>query len=97
MSFSYDVKEELSDLKNWKNKELLEAEFLGYVLTGNAVIDGDKIHYITENEYNIERFFKILFNLQIEYEPKTKGKFFEAVIDENAVSERFIKFANTRK
>ena len=96
MSFSYDVKEELSTLKNFKNKELLEAEFLGYILTGNAIVDGDKVCYITENEYNIERFFKILFNLEIEYEPETKGKLFEAIIDSKSVSDRFKKFANVK-
>lgn len=94
MSFSYDVKEELSGLKNFKNKELLEAEFLGYILTGNAVLDREKVCYITENEYNIERLFKILFALDIVYEPEIKGKFFEAVIDSRVVSERFLKFAN---
>lgn len=94
MSFSYDVKEELSGLKNFKNKELLEAEFLGYILTGNAVLAVEKVCYITENEYNIERLFKILFALDIAYEPEIKGKFFEAVIDSKVVSERFLKFAN---
>lgn len=94
MSFSYDVKEELSSLKNFKNKELLEAEFLGYILTGNATLDGEKVYYITENEYNIERLFKILFNLEIDYEPEIKGKFFEAIIDSKVVSDRFLKFAN---
>lgn len=96
MSFSYEVKEELSNLKNYKNKELLEAEFLGYILTGNANIDGEKVYYITENEYNIERLFKILFALQIEYEPEVKGKFFEAIIDIKIVNDRFSKFANIK-
>lgn len=94
MSYSYEVKEELSNFKNMKNMELLEAEFLGYILTGNAVLNGEKICYITENEYNIERFFKILFTLKIEYEPNKNGKFFEAIIDSKSVSERFIKFSN---
>ena len=35
MSFSSDIKEELSKVNNFKNKNLLEAEFLGYILTGN--------------------------------------------------------------
>lgn len=94
MSFSYDVKEELSSLKNYKNTELLEAEFLGYILTGNATLDGGKVYYITENEYNIERLFKILFTLKIEYEPEIKGKFFQAIIDSKTVTDRFLKFAN---
>ena len=33
MSFSSDIKEELSDIKAWKNEELLKFEFLGYILT----------------------------------------------------------------
>ena len=52
MSFSFDVKEELSDIKNFKNKELLEAELLGYFLTGNTSLDDKKVCYITENEYH---------------------------------------------
>ena len=94
MSFSFDVKEELSDIKNFKNKELLEAELLGYFLTGNTSLDDKKVCYITENEYNIESLFKILFNLQIDYEPNKKGKFFEAVIDSKEILDRFSKFAN---
>lgn len=33
MSFSSDIKEELSNLNNLKKLDLLEAEFLGYILT----------------------------------------------------------------
>lgn len=33
MSYSYDVKEELSSINHWKDEELLKAEFLGYILT----------------------------------------------------------------
>jgi hypothetical protein len=36
VSYSADVKEELSNFNNWKNQKLLEAEFLGYILTGNS-------------------------------------------------------------
>ena len=31
-------------------------------------------------EHNIERFYKILFNLEIEYEPEIRGKVFVAII-----------------
>lgn len=97
MSYSSDVKEELSNFNNWKNKELLEAEFLGYILTGNAISNENKIEFVTENEYNIERFFKILFNLQIEYEPETKGKCFLAIINIEDVSRIFSKFSDVKK
>ena len=33
MSYSYDIKEELSKFNNWKNENFLKSEFLGYILT----------------------------------------------------------------
>lgn len=83
MSFSSEVKEELSKINNFKNKKILEAEFLGYILTGNTVSKNETIEFITENEFNIERFYKILFNLEIDYEPDIRGKLFVATIKEN--------------
>ena len=43
-----------------KNKALLEAEFLGYILTGNTTNNEEYLEFITENEFNIERFYRIL-------------------------------------
>lgn len=80
MSFSSDIKEELSKVNNLKNKSLLEAEFLGYILTGNTTNNENVLEFITENEFNIERFYRILFNLEIEYEPEVRGKVFVATI-----------------
>ena len=97
MSYSYDVKEELSNFNNWKNDELLKSEFLGYILTGNTVSDGKYIEFVTENDYNIERFFKILFNLKIEYEPETRGKCFVARISNSDIQDIFSGFATNLK
>ena len=36
--------------------------------------------FYTENEFNIERFYKILFKLQIDYEPIKDGKKYEAIV-----------------
>ena len=83
MSFSSNIKEELTKINNFKNKSLLEAEFLGYILTGNTTNNEDFLEFITENEFNIERFYKILFNLEIEYEPEIRGKVFVAIIKKN--------------
>ena len=83
MSFSSDIKEELSKVNNFKNKDILKAEFLGYILTANAVFDSNFIEYKTENEFNIEKFYKILFNLEIEYEPRIDGKCYIASIKKN--------------
>lgn len=80
MSFSHEVKEELSKLINYKDKQILKAEFLGYILTANSNQKENGIEFVTENEFNIEAFYKILFNLDIEYDPCTKGKFYLASI-----------------
>ncbi len=97
MSFSYDIKEELSNYNNWKNEEFLKAEFFGYILTGNTISNNSFIEFITENEYNIERFFKILFNLKIEYEPETKGNYFVAKILYSNIEDIFSYFKSISK
>ena len=84
MSFSSEIKEELSKINNLKNKELIKSEFLGYILTGNTTNSENFLEFITENEFNIERFYKILFSLNIEYEPSIRGKVFVATIEKNA-------------
>lgn len=91
MSFSSEIKEELSKMNNLKNTELLEAEFLGYILTGNTANSEENLEFITENEFNIERFYKILFNLEIEYEPSIRGKVFVATIKKNDKVNEFMQ------
>lgn len=83
MSFSSEIKEELSKINNLKNKELIKSEFLGYILTGNTTNSENFLEFTTENEFNIERFYKILFSLNIEYEPSIRGKVFVATIEKN--------------
>ena len=87
MSYSSDIKEELSKINNFKNRLFIEAEFLGYILTGNVNSDEDIIEFVTENEFNIERFYKILFNLDIDYEPNKISKNFIATISRNDANE----------
>lgn len=91
MSFSSDIKEELSKVNNLKNKTILEAEFLGYILTGNTTNNEDILEFITENEFNIERFYRILFNLEIEYDPEIRGKVFVATIKKNEKVEKLME------
>lgn len=78
MSFSSEVKMELSKINNFSKKELLESELLGYILSSNSNLIDTEIEFITENEFNIERIFKILFKLEINYEPDIKGKVYSA-------------------
>lgn len=59
-SFSRKVKEELSKLNNLSNKDLVKCELQGYLLTANSN------KFTTENEYNINRFSKLLSNSGLE-------------------------------
>ena len=77
MSFSKDVKEELSKTSNLANKELVKAELIGYLITNNAIVKGNTIKFSTESEYNINRFAKLLNNFIItKYEIDIQGKVF---------------------
>ena len=74
MSFSSELKKELSKINNLANKEQVYAEFVGYILTINSLINAKQIKYSTESEYNINRFNKLLKNLGIEYDISIQGK-----------------------
>ncbi len=82
MSFSAEVKKELSTLSNLANKEVVKYEFLGYLSTNHINIEESKksnciLKFSTENEYNINRFGKLLNNLEFNnYEIKITGKTF---------------------
>ena len=76
MSFSSEIKEELSKTNNLKNKEEVKYEFLGYLISSNIAIKKNKIEYSTENEYNINRLNKLLNNLNIDYDICVKGNLF---------------------
>lgn len=97
MSFSSDVKEELSKLNNYKDKESLKAELLGYMLTWNMKQDNNKIEFLTENEYNVERFYKILFNLNLNYEPETYGKYFKTTIEKSELTDEVLNLSLNAK
>ena len=64
MSFSSEVKEEISKLGNLANKEIVKFELLGYLSSNNITIEKNKIKFSTESEYNINRFSKLLNNFQ---------------------------------
>ena len=97
MSFSSDIKEEITKVNNLKNLQILEAEFLGYILTGNTLNNNDKLEFVTENEFNIERFYKILFNLNIDYEPGIRGKAYVATIRKNETLEKYMQIKTDSK
>lgn len=77
MSFSGEVKEELSKLNNLANKEEIKYEFLGYLASDNVIVEKDYIKFSTESDYNIDRFAKIIRNVGIEdFEINVNGKVF---------------------
>lgn len=74
MSFSSEVKEELSKLNTFGNQDLIYSELYGYLLSGNAKEIKNKINFSTNSEYNINRFGKMLTKLGVDYKIKIQGK-----------------------
>lgn len=75
MSFSTDVKKELSKINNLANKTCVRLEFLGYLSSVNVSNVDNSLRFSTESEYNINRFSKLLKNLNIEkYNIDMQGK-----------------------
>lgn len=76
MSFSSDLKEELSKINNLSKKNEVEYELIGYLISKNTSIIKNNIRYATESEYNINRFSKLLKNLNINHKIEFDGKSF---------------------
>ncbi len=84
MSFSQEVKEELSKMNNLSNKEELKYEFLGYISSDNLIIENKSTKYTTESDYNIDRFGKIIRNIGFEeFDINVNGKVFSIEINES--------------
>ena len=66
MSFSSDVKQELNKNSNLSNKQLVKFELAGYLISENtSIIKNRMFKFSTENDYNINRFSKLLRNVNI--------------------------------
>lgn len=76
MSFSLEIKEELSKFNSFSNERLIYAELYGYLLSGNIRDRKNKIEFSTTSQYNINRFGKMLARIGIEYKIKVQGKNF---------------------
>ena len=80
MSFSSDIKQELNKTNNLANKENVKFELIGYVISGNTtVVKGKNLRFSTESDYNINRFSKLLSNLDIHHDIDISGKTFNIV------------------
>ena len=77
MSFSSDIRQELNKSSNLSNKEMVKNELIGYLISGNtSVINGKQIRFSTESDYNINRFSKLLSNLNLDHKIELSGKSF---------------------
>ena len=95
MSFSFEIKKDLSNINNFKDKRSIECELFGFLITGNTIKNEDHYRYSTENEFIIERLYKILFNLGYDYEPEIDGKMYIARISRKV--DEILKFENELK
>lgn len=68
VSFSSEIKQELNKNNKLANKEIVKYELIGYLISGNIdIINKNSIKFSTESEYNINRFSKLLSNLNINH------------------------------
>ena len=80
MNFSFEIKKEINGVLNFKDKELVKCELKGYLISSNTKSEINKkeektkIQFTTENEYNINRFSKLLKNLNINHNINIIGK-----------------------
>ena len=80
MSFSSDIKQELNKTNNLANKENVKFELIGYCISGNIeIIKGKNIKFSTESDYNINRFSKLLSNLEMKHDIDINGKTFNII------------------
>ena len=80
MSFSSDIKQELNKTNSLANKENVKFELIGYFISANTSVTKKKnIRFSTESDYNINRFSKLLSNLEINHDIDVNGKTFNIV------------------
>lgn len=86
MSFSTELKEEISKTENLSNKEAVKYELLGYLISSNITQEKSKTKFSTENEYNINRFSRLLSNMGInDYDISIQGKLFVITVNSEQI------------
>ena len=87
MSFSTELKEELSKTENLSNKEAVKYELFGYFISSNITKERSKIKFSTESQYNINRFSKLLSNMGINnYNIAIQGKLFTITVNTKEIN-----------
>ena len=88
MSFSSEIKQELNKNTKLSNKELVKYELIGYLISGNIDMpEKNAIRFSTESDYNINRYSKLLANLQIDHKIEISGKNFVVSLKKKAIQE----------
>ena len=94
MSFSSEIKQELNKNSNLANKEIVKNELIGYLISGNIEIgERNQIKFSTESDYNINRFSKLLANLDINHNIEIVGKNFVITLKKKDIN-NFVDIKN---
>lgn len=95
MSFSKELKEEMSKTVNLSNKEAVKYELIGYLISSNISTEKNKIKFSTESEYNINRFSRLLNNMDItNYDITIQGKWFVILINKKEIEKIEVQLEN---
>ncbi|MGN1384503.1 MAG: DNA-binding protein WhiA [Clostridia bacterium] len=88
MSFSLEVKQELSKINSLADKNNVKCELMGYLVTSNTSVQKNKVRFSTESQYNINRFSKLLNNLGfVNYDIKVQRNMYSIFINKNDIQE----------
>ena len=88
MSFSLEVKQELSKINSLADKNNVKCELMGYLVTSNTSVKKNKVRFSTESQYNINRFSKLLNNLGfVNYDIKIQRNMYSIFINKNDIQE----------
>ena len=88
MSFSSEIKEDLSKINNLNNKEIIKYELIGYLISSNTrFINKSKMKFTTEREYNINRYSRLLSNFNINHDIELQGKKYIVKFNANSVQD----------
>ena len=98
MSFSSNVKQELSKIENLSNKENVKQELIGYLLSCNTTINKNKIKFSTESDYNINRLAKLLNNCKItEYKIEVQDRSYIITFKQKDLKENLNQFLEIKE
>ena len=101
MSFSSDLKEELSKINNLNKKDEVKYELIGYLISKNTTVVKNNVRFATGSEYNINRFSKLLRNLDIDNKIEFDGKSFiitfktKNILSEVEINNKYLSIKNT--